>query len=95
MQFCPVTSSLFGPSILLSTLFSNTLSLCSSPNMRETNFQTHSQVLFAHFISAGLDLKWKDNFGLKRSQCLDNLLFFLYSDNIQIRKNVRIRKSNR
>jgi hypothetical protein len=32
MQFPPsrVTSSLFGPSILLSTLFSNTLSLCSS-----------------------------------------------------------------
>jgi hypothetical protein len=30
----PVTSSLFGPSILLSTLFSNTLSLCSSLNVR-------------------------------------------------------------
>jgi hypothetical protein len=26
----PVTSSLFGPNILLSTLFSNTFSLCSS-----------------------------------------------------------------
>jgi hypothetical protein len=32
MQFPPVTSSLFGPNILLSTLFSNTLSLCSSLN---------------------------------------------------------------
>jgi hypothetical protein len=31
----PVTSSLFGPNILLSTLFSNTLSLCSSPNVRD------------------------------------------------------------
>jgi len=30
----PVTSSLLGPNILLSTLFSNTLSLCSSLNMR-------------------------------------------------------------
>jgi hypothetical protein len=29
----PVTSSLFGPNILLSTLFSNTLSLCSSLNL--------------------------------------------------------------
>jgi hypothetical protein len=31
----PVTSSLFGPHILLSTLFSNTLSLCSSLNVRD------------------------------------------------------------
>jgi hypothetical protein len=37
MQFLrpPVTSSLFGPNILLSALFSNTLSLCSSFNVRE------------------------------------------------------------
>jgi hypothetical protein len=36
MQFSPpsVTSSLFGPNILLSTLFSNTLSLGSSFNVR-------------------------------------------------------------
>jgi hypothetical protein len=31
----PVTSSLFGLNILLNTLFSNTLSLCSSLNVRE------------------------------------------------------------
>jgi hypothetical protein len=31
----PVTSSLLGPNILLSTLFSNTLSLCSSLNVRD------------------------------------------------------------
>jgi hypothetical protein len=31
----PVTSSLFGPNILLNTLFSNTLSLCSSINVRD------------------------------------------------------------
>jgi hypothetical protein len=30
----PVSSSLFGPNILLRTLFSNTLSLCSSLNLR-------------------------------------------------------------
>jgi hypothetical protein len=32
---CPVTSSLYGRNILLSTLFSNTLSLCSSLNVRD------------------------------------------------------------
>jgi hypothetical protein len=31
----PVTSYLFDPNILLSTLFSNTLSLCSSLNVRD------------------------------------------------------------
>ena len=31
----PVSPSLLGPNILLSTLFSNTLSLCSSPNVSE------------------------------------------------------------
>jgi hypothetical protein len=31
----PVTSSLSGPNILLSTLFSNTLNLCSSLNVRD------------------------------------------------------------
>jgi hypothetical protein len=31
----PVTSSLLGPNILLSTLFLNTLSLCSSLNVRD------------------------------------------------------------
>jgi hypothetical protein len=31
----PITSSLFGPNILPSTLFSNTLSLCSSLNVRD------------------------------------------------------------
>ena len=31
----PVTSSLLGPNILLNTLFSNTLSLCSSLNVKD------------------------------------------------------------
>jgi hypothetical protein len=35
MQFSPVTSSFFGPNILLSTLFSNTLSLCFSLNVSD------------------------------------------------------------
>jgi hypothetical protein len=37
MQFLhsPITSSLFGPNIFLCTLFSNTLSLCSTVNVRD------------------------------------------------------------
>jgi hypothetical protein len=37
MQLSPpfFTSSLFGPNILLSTLFSNTLRLCASLNIRD------------------------------------------------------------
>jgi hypothetical protein len=37
----PVTLFLLGPKILLSTLFSNTLILCSS--MSETKFHTHTE----------------------------------------------------
>jgi hypothetical protein len=33
--YSPVTSSLLGPNVLLSTLFSNTLSLCCSLNVRD------------------------------------------------------------
>jgi hypothetical protein len=42
----PITSSLFSPNILCSTLFSNTLSLCSSLNVRDSSFtpiEKHSQ----------------------------------------------------
>jgi hypothetical protein len=41
----PVTSSLFGPNILLSTLFSNTLSLCSS-NLHRQIWMLISQTKF-------------------------------------------------
>jgi hypothetical protein len=37
-----VTSFLLGPNILLSTLFSNTLNLCSSLNVR-VKFNTHTK----------------------------------------------------
>jgi hypothetical protein len=39
----PVTSSLHGPNILLSTLFSNTLSLCSSFKVRDQPVQSYRQ----------------------------------------------------
>jgi hypothetical protein len=38
----PVTSSLFGSNILLSTLFSNTISLCFSLNVRDQDSQLHN-----------------------------------------------------
>jgi hypothetical protein len=40
----PVTLSLFGPNTLLSTLFSNTLSLCSYLNAREQESQPHKTI---------------------------------------------------
>jgi hypothetical protein len=46
---CPITSSLLGPNILLNTLFSNTLSLCSSLNVRDRvsqPYKTTSRIMF-------------------------------------------------
>jgi hypothetical protein len=37
----PITSPLFSPNIILSTLFSNTLSLCSSLNVRDQVLHPH------------------------------------------------------
>jgi hypothetical protein len=48
----PVTSSLFGPNILLSTLFSNTLNLCSSLNVRDQAshpYKTTGKISFIYF----------------------------------------------
>jgi hypothetical protein len=55
MQFLqpPVTSSLFGPNILLSTLFSNTLSLCSSLNVRDQvshPYRTTGKILVSYIL---------------------------------------------
>jgi hypothetical protein len=49
----PVTSSLFGPNILFSNLFSITLSLCSSLKVRE-NVWYHARI---NLISSGMFTK--------------------------------------
>jgi hypothetical protein len=53
-----VSSSLLGPNILLSTLFSNTLSLCSSLNVRDpsltptrNNWQNYGSVYFNLYVT--------------------------------------------
>jgi hypothetical protein len=48
-----VTSSFLGPNIPLSTLFSNTLNLCSYLNVRETKFHTavkDSQIIVLYTV---------------------------------------------
>jgi hypothetical protein len=46
----PVTASLFGPNILLRTLFSYTLSLCSSVNVKDQishPYKTTGRIIFS------------------------------------------------
>jgi hypothetical protein len=60
----PVTSSLFGPNILLNTLFSNTLSLCSSLNVRDQvahPYRTKGKIKDYHIlIFTFFDSRWED-----------------------------------
>jgi hypothetical protein len=51
--YSPVASSLFGPNILLSTLFSNTLSLCCSLNVRDHvshAYRTTGKIIFLYIL---------------------------------------------
>jgi hypothetical protein len=53
-QHSPVISSLLGPNILLRTLFSNTLSLCSSLNVRDQisdPYKTTSRIMFFYILT--------------------------------------------
>jgi hypothetical protein len=45
----PVTSSLLGPNIPLSTLFSNTPSLCSSLNVRDQVSRPYKQLVLRYW----------------------------------------------
>ena len=59
----PFASSLLGPNILLSTVISNTLSLCSSLNLSDQVSHLHktSNIIFLYlFIFIFLDSKWED-----------------------------------
>jgi hypothetical protein len=49
----PVTSSLLGPNILLNTLFSNTLSLCSSSKIFDS--RRHNKML----VVSNTQSQWK------------------------------------
>jgi hypothetical protein len=59
-----VTSSLFGPNILLSTLFSNTPNLCSSLNVRDQvshPYNTPGKIIVSYiFVFMFLDRRWED-----------------------------------
>jgi hypothetical protein len=51
----PVSLSILGPNILLNTLFSNTLSLRSSINMREQvshPYETTGKIIFLHILNS-------------------------------------------
>jgi len=53
MQPSPVTSSLLGPNILLSTLFSNILNQCSSLSVRDKVSHPYKTLIF-HAIQLAL-----------------------------------------
>jgi hypothetical protein len=61
----PVTSSLFGSNIILNTLFSNTLSLCSFRRQSFTPIQNHRQnynFVYSHFYVYLQHTDWKITF---------------------------------
>jgi hypothetical protein len=53
MQFPPITSSLFGPNILLCTLFSNTVSQSSCLNVRyqvSHTYRTTGEIIILYIL---------------------------------------------
>jgi hypothetical protein len=71
----PVTSSLFGQNILLSTLFSKTLSLCSSLNITEQNvshlYRTTGKSFWTEWKQALPEWRGPCHHGMARPQVVD------------------------
>jgi hypothetical protein len=77
--------SVFPPNILLSTLFSNTLSVCSSPNLRDKvshPYKTTGKIIYIFYILIFkfFDRRWEDKrFRTERYQAFPKLNVFLIS----------------
>ena len=74
----PVTSSLLGPNIFLSTLFSNTLSLCSSLNVTDqvSHPYTTGKITFLcilAFVLLGGNLEDKDSATIESKHSLGSI----------------------
>jgi hypothetical protein len=76
----PATSSLLGPNILLRTLFSNTLSLCSSLSVRDQvshPYKTTGRIMVLYiltftFLDSRRDDKRSEPNGSKHSLCRES-----------------------
>jgi hypothetical protein len=76
----PVTSSLLGPNIYLSTLFSNTLSLCPSLKVRDHvshPYRTTGKIIILYIIFKFLDSRREDSYN-KISVCTAWLTLIQY-----------------
>jgi hypothetical protein len=83
----PVTSSVFGPNILLNTLFSNTLSLCSSLNVRDQvshPYRTTGKIIVFYIPNLTfLDSRWEDkSWMVARITGIQSYLNFLLNQNL-------------
>jgi hypothetical protein len=61
----PITLSLFGPDILLSTLFSNTLSLCFSLNVRDQvshPYRTTGKIIVLYILILELEIRTPNSY---------------------------------
>jgi hypothetical protein len=63
----PVTSFLFGPNILVSALFSNTLSLCSYLNEIKSTYTSKMYTNFIFNYKREREIEWKNKRGKQRT----------------------------
>jgi hypothetical protein len=85
----PTTSSVLGPNILISTLFSNNLNLCSSLSVRDQishPYKTYGVIMVLYIlICKFLEMKW-DNSEQNGSKHFPNLMcsYFLHECNFDL-----------